>query len=66
MTYYAGFDVSMKSTSIAIVNDKGKICFERVCKTDRKFLLKQLQILVLYARKSVLNRVASPFGSLMS
>lgn len=34
MTYYAGLDVSMKTTSIAITNEKGKICFETMCKTD--------------------------------
>lgn len=38
MTYYAGFDVSMKTTSIAIVNEKGKICFETVCETDPEIL----------------------------
>lgn len=32
--YYAGLDVSMKTTSIAIVNEKGKICFETICETD--------------------------------
>lgn len=34
MTYYAGLDVSMKTTSVAIVNEKGKIVFEMVCETD--------------------------------
>lgn len=34
MTYYAGLDVSMKTTSIAIVNEKGKICCETICETD--------------------------------
>jgi transposase len=38
MNYYAGFDVSMKTTSIAIVNEKGKICFETVCETDPAIL----------------------------
>lgn len=28
MTYYAGLDISMKTTSIAIINEKGKIVFE--------------------------------------
>lgn len=34
MTYYAGLDVSMKQTAIAIVNEKGKIVFETMCETD--------------------------------
>lgn len=39
MTYYAGFDVSMKSTSIAIVDEKGKICFESVCETEPEAII---------------------------
>ena len=42
MTYYAGLDVSMKETSIAIVNEKGKIVFETMCETDPKLLLRTL------------------------
>lgn len=42
MTYYAGLDVSMKDTSIAIVNEKGKIVFETMCKTDPETLAKTL------------------------
>lgn len=34
MCYYAGLDISMKSTSIAIINQTGKICFETMCETD--------------------------------
>jgi transposase len=34
MLYYAGLDVSMKETSIAIVDEKGKIAFETMCETD--------------------------------
>jgi len=28
MTYYTGIDVSLRSVSICIVNDKGEVCFE--------------------------------------
>jgi transposase len=42
MTYYAGLDVSMKTTSIAIVNEKGKIVFERICKTEPEVIFKEL------------------------
>ena len=34
MSHYAGLDVSMKETSIAIVDAKGKIVFETACETD--------------------------------
>lgn len=34
MNYYAGLDVSMKETSIAIVNHTGKIVFETSCETN--------------------------------
>lgn len=34
MTYYAGLDVSMKVTSIAIVNQSGKLVYETTCETD--------------------------------
>jgi transposase len=34
MSHYAGLDVSMKETSIAIINEKGKIVFETACETD--------------------------------
>lgn len=34
MTHYAGLDVSMKVTSVAIVNEKGKIVFETICETE--------------------------------
>ena len=43
MTYYAGLDVSMKTTSIAIVNEKGKICFETVCKTEPEVIHKTIK-----------------------
>lgn len=43
MTHYAGLDVSMKTTSIAIVNEKGKICFETVCETDPQIIAKTLR-----------------------
>jgi len=42
MIYYAGLDISMKTTSIAIVDERGKICFETVCKTDPKSIAKTL------------------------
>lgn len=34
MTHYVGLDVSMKETSVAIVNEKGKIVFETMCITE--------------------------------
>jgi transposase len=42
MTYYAGLDVSMKETSIAIVNSQGKIVFETMCETDPEMIAKTL------------------------
>jgi transposase len=42
MTYYAGLDVSMKETSVAIVNEKGKIVFETVCETEPEIIAKAL------------------------
>jgi len=42
MTYYAGLDVSMKETSIAIVDAKGKIIFETACETDPEIIAKAL------------------------
>lgn len=42
MTYYAGLDVSMKTTSIAIVDEKGQIVFETVCKTEPDIIYKAL------------------------
>lgn len=42
MTYYAGLDVSMKETSIAIVNEKGKIVFETTSVTDPEIIAKTL------------------------
>lgn len=42
MTYYAGLDVSMKETSVAIVNEKGNIVFETICETDPEIIAKTL------------------------
>jgi len=42
-TYYAGLDVSMKTTSVAIADVKGKICFETICETDPAILAQQLK-----------------------
>jgi transposase len=42
MTYYAGLDVSMKETSIAIVNAQGKYVLETVCETDPDIIAKTL------------------------
>jgi len=42
MTHYAGLDISMKSTSVAIVDEKGKICFETMCETDPGIIAKVL------------------------
>lgn len=43
MTYYAGLDISMKETSIAIANEKGKIVFERVCETEPEIIAQTLK-----------------------
>lgn len=43
MSYYAGLDISMKETSIAIVNDKGKVVFETMCKTEPDIIAKTLK-----------------------
>lgn len=42
MTYYAGLDVSMKTTSLAIIDLKGKICFETICETDPETIAKTI------------------------
>jgi transposase len=42
MTYYAGLDISMKVTSIAIVNEQGKIVFETLSETNPEILAKTL------------------------
>jgi transposase len=42
MTYYAGLDVSMKTTSIAVVDEKGKVIFETICETDPEVIFKAL------------------------
>lgn len=42
MSYYAGLDVSMKATSIAIVNEKGKYVFESVCETEPEVIAQTL------------------------
>lgn len=43
MSYFAGLDVSMKETSIAIVNEKGKIVFETMCNTEPDIIAKTLR-----------------------
>lgn len=43
MTYYAGLDISMKETSIAIANEKGKIVFERACETEPEIIAQTLK-----------------------
>lgn len=42
MAYYAGLDVSMKTTSIAIVNEEGKLVFETICETEGEAISKEL------------------------
>lgn len=42
MSYYAGLDVSMKETSIAIVDEQGKYVYETVCETDPESIAKIL------------------------
>lgn len=43
MTYYAGLDVSMKTTSIAIIDETGKVVFETMCETDPEVIAKTLK-----------------------
>lgn len=43
MSYFAGLDVSMKETSIAIVNENGKIVFESVCRTEPEIIVEMLK-----------------------
>jgi transposase len=43
MSYYAGLDISMKETAIAIVDEKGKIVFETICETDPDIIAKTLK-----------------------
>lgn len=43
MSYFAGLDISMKETSIAIVDEKGKIVFETMCKTEPDIIAKTLK-----------------------
>ena len=42
MTYYAGLDVSMKTTFIAILDEKGNVVFENMCETDPEIIAKML------------------------
>lgn len=42
MSYFAGLDVSMKETSIAIVNIEGKLVFETICATEPEVIAKAL------------------------
>lgn len=42
MSYFAGLDVSMKETSIAIVNVDGKLVYETVCITEPEVIAKTL------------------------
>lgn len=42
MSYYAGLDISMKETSIAIVNEQGKYVFETVCETEPEVIAQTL------------------------
>jgi len=51
MTYYAGLDVSMKESSIAIVNEKGKIVFETICETEPEIIAKVLNDSTFFLEK---------------
>lgn len=42
MPYFAGLDISMKETSVAIVNAEGKIVFETICETEPSTIFKTL------------------------
>ena len=54
MTYYAGLDVSMKETTIAIVDEKGNFLFETICPTDPTAIKETLEILT-FPRKNRLE-----------
>ena len=43
MKHYAGLDVSMKKTSVCIVNEQGKIVHESEAKTDPKILVSVIE-----------------------
>jgi transposase len=43
MSYYAGLDVSMKETSIAIVNEIGKIVYETLCASEPDIISEELK-----------------------
>lgn len=59
MTYYAGLDVSMKTTSIAVVDEKGKVAFETICETDPAVIFQ-----VLTESKLALEKVGLESGCL--
>lgn len=59
MAYYAGLDVSMKTTSIAVVEEKGKVVFEAICETDPEIIFK-----VLTDSKFVLEKIGLESGCL--
>lgn len=43
MSHYAGLDISMKETTIAIVDEKGKFVFESVCETSPEEITQTLK-----------------------
>lgn len=59
MKHYAGFDVSMKTTFITIINEERKIVFEDEVETDPKVISSTLK-----ATGIVLEKCAMESGSL--
>lgn len=43
MSHYVGLDISMKETSIAILNAQGKLIFETVCETEPEIIGNELK-----------------------
>jgi transposase len=59
MKHYIGLDVSMKETSICIVNEKGKVIYEGKEKTDPALLTDHIQ-----KRNLLVEKIAIESGSL--
>jgi len=59
MKYYTGLDISMKTTSICVVNQDGKIIFEDVVSTDPDAIITALR-----GTKLSMERIAIESGSI--
>lgn len=59
MKHYIGLDVSMKETSICVVNEEGKVCYEGNAETDPQVIFEHIQKLNL-----AIEKVAIESGSI--